>query len=639
MPVNLKVKTNPTRQYPVRGDGTNYGSDATLWAQDVTASINSIGAQYTYIMGSAAQVTSGEATHSDWTVLLAAATDGDSVWVKNGTYTFASIFNITKRLTIQNESSDCIYIAAAGIAAGAILKFSAAASSFDGGTISQGAGTPQYAFEVNAIDVWVNVLLSGVYSVQNILFTFGTLTFSGVVRDAVSASIYGVAGTGANIALSNLANPTTISQSLTPNADNAIDLGTAAKKWKDIQVNNVKGADLVGGTIGNITPVTIIKCDNYVINGDIIENTTGDLLINATGVAKKVTIQSNANVVLSPVAGSEATRIVGGGVEANLVWDYLIQNYTVVGNVGDAGQFMAGNTPTLAELQHFFTVVSYYKFGAGAALPTDEVGTYSYTLGAAAKAPSNGTGLWGAANTSISFDGGDYATHATKFDDMTTTFSGAGKGLVHSFWVQATADGQPAGTNAIFYKSNAANNSYEVILSTTGQIIIYVYGNSATLRTCSSTTVLPNGANTIWTHVVACWDTTYGLRLFINGVCESTEASATTLMTDGTLADFFFGGENTTPTNPFTGFVANEVILNKVATQRDIDILFATTIPEPATLLSKEYKIIEKVQPEADTNFEIQSQCQVVAKYNAKIYLQGRQYGETDKVKLIGEVD
>lgn len=317
----------------------------------------------------------------------------------------------------------------------------------------------------------------------------------------------------------------------------------------------------------------------------------------------------------------------------------LVQDYTVVGNVGDANQFMAGYTGwTIAELEYFFgagNIYSYNKFGAGAALTTDETGNYSYTNGAVAKAAANGNGLYADANGAATFSGGQYMTHATKLDTMTTTFSGAGKGFVHSFWFIAPTKGQPSAQNVIYNKTNSAtNDKYIVSLETTGQIKVLTNGNSATGKNLFSTTILASGANTTWLHIVICWDTTYGLRLFINSENEATDSTATTLMVDGTTTDYFFGGTDATPANPFTGRVAQEEIINKVAEQRDIDILFATTRPEPATLAGKEYEVIDKVRPDANTNYEIQGQAQVLAKYDSKIWLQGRGYGETDSVKI-----
>jgi hypothetical protein len=637
MPVSLKVKANPTRQYPVRGDNTNYGTDATLWAQDVTMAINSIGAQYAWIMGSVAQVVSGEATHSSWITLLADATDGDSVWVKKGTYTFGVLFDFTKRLTIHNECTDCIYEATAGIAAGAILRFSAAGTSFIGGTISAGAGTPDYAFDVNAIDVEMFILLSGVFALGDILFTLGAATFSGIVRTAIAATVYGLAAAaGANTFLSNLANPTTVNQTLTPAADITQSLGTAPKRWLDGFISRIQGTDLVGGTVGNVTPVTIAKIDNIVIDGDSITDTTNDLAIVTTGAVKDIRLNATGDVVLNPASNLPLVDI--SGTEYNLNYDVAIQAFTAVGTVGAASQFMAGTIMTLAELQNFFGaahIYCYYRFGAGAALGTDDNGAYNYTLGAAAKAPANGLGILNT-NYAISFDGGDYATNTTKLDNIKTFFN---HGFIHSFWFIAPTDGQPAADMVLYYKSNAAaTDFYEIILTNYGILTVSLYSALGVNVDLASSSVLPNGANTIWTHVVVCWDPTYGARLYINGVMEYCETDSNVIMANGTNTDFFIGASTSTPTNPFTGRIANEVMINAIAEQRDINLLYAATIPEPAVLLGKEYTIIEKVRPEANANFEYQSNCQIVTKYNSKIWLQGRQYGATDTVKLIGEV-
>lgn len=286
MPTNLKVKSFPTRTYPVRGDRTNYGTQASLWAQDVTSAINSIGSQYTYIMGSAAQVTSGEATHSDWAVLMAAVVDGDSIWVKNGTYTFSSMLDINKRLTIQNEGTDAIYVAAAGIASGPILSFTAAGTTFNNGTISAGAGTPDYAFEIDAIDVSISTLLSGSFAIANFLATSGLASFSGIIRDASAAYLYGTASGGANINLSNLNATTAVNESLVSDTNNTDDLGTDAKEWKDIYTHSIKHGDAANPAL-NITTTSDngnIVLDPHgtgTINTNAVLNQTGD--VNITG--------------------------------------------------------------------------------------------------------------------------------------------------------------------------------------------------------------------------------------------------------------------------------------------------------------------------------------------------------------------
>lgn len=359
------------------------------------------------------------------------------------------------------------------------------------------------------------------------------------------------------------------------------------------------------------------------------------------------------NLAADPAAGKDGRvfydtvagkpKLDNGTSIENIVTSTVIQDYTVVGNVGDAGQFMAGYTGwTIAELEHFFgagKIYSYNKFATGA-LGTDTNGAYDYTMGAAAKAPSDGIGIEGIAGTAISFDGGDYATNATKLDNMTTVFSGAGKGFIHSFWVIAPTDGQPSGVNRLFYKTNSAvNDYYGVKIETSGQVVAMLKGVGLAANILNSTSILPNGANTIWTHVVVTWSTARGGALYINRINEATDSTAINMMADNVGGTpFYIGATDATPANPFTGRIAQEIIINKVAEQRDIDILFATTRPEPAILAGKEYTVIDKVRPEADANYEYQGMADVLAKYNDNIYLQGRQWGEADSVKLIGQV-
>lgn len=272
----------------------------------------------------------------------------------------------------------------------------------------------------------------------------------------------------------------------------------------------------------------------------------------------------------------------------------VIQDYTAVGTVGSANQQFAGRDYTLAELQAYFgaKLVSFYKFSAGA-LGTDELGAYDYTLGAAAKEPSSGVGIMGVADTAISFDGGDYATNATKFDDMTTRFSGASKGLIHSFWLVAQ-DGQPASAYNYYYKANsAANDSYNVSLATTGQISWGTRGNSATQKVLQCSTILTDGGPSYFQHIVLAWDITNGKRMWLNGKLEAQDITATTLMVDdvGAGIDFFIGGSDATPTDPFTGRIANEIIVNDVCTQAMVDFLYATTIPLPTALQGKDFAV------------------------------------------------
>ncbi|NCN28267.1 LamG domain-containing protein, partial [bacterium] len=145
------------------------------------------------------------------------------------------------------------------------------------------------------------------------------------------------------------------------------------------------------------------------------------------------------------------------------------------------------------------------------------------------------------------------------------------------------ADGQPPATSYLFKKTNsAANDAYDSYLSTAGNIVVLTYGNSADGKTIISSTRLPDGANTNWYHCCIAWNTTRGLELYVNSRREAQDPTATTLMVDGATTAFYIGGSDATPADPFTGKIANEVVINNVCTQEMVDFLYATTIPIPA---------------------------------------------------------
>lgn len=69
--------------------------------QPSSGTASRVNALYTWVLGSAAQVTAGTATHSTWASLIAAASSGDSVKVLVGTWTES--VSITKTLYIEGS--------------------------------------------------------------------------------------------------------------------------------------------------------------------------------------------------------------------------------------------------------------------------------------------------------------------------------------------------------------------------------------------------------------------------------------------------------------------------------------------------------------------------------------------------------
>jgi PKD repeat protein len=76
MSINMTIKSGTTRTFPQEGDSDLFGQ-VTSWASDVTNAINTSPtltqtATFDAVVGSAANVTAGIATHSDIITAIAA---------------------------------------------------------------------------------------------------------------------------------------------------------------------------------------------------------------------------------------------------------------------------------------------------------------------------------------------------------------------------------------------------------------------------------------------------------------------------------------------------------------------------------------------------------------------------------------
>lgn len=175
MSVNLTIRSGTTRAYPEDGD-TDYAAAATMWAQDVTNAINNSPTLGDYFdvdltVGSASDVTAGTADYSTIEDAITAASAGDVIKILDGTYSQASILDISKAVTIIGHGSGTIIDSTAGIAAGAIVKISTSDVRLINFKIDDGSGTPDYALEIEAGSerTEVNIAVEGTYAVSTIL--------------------------------------------------------------------------------------------------------------------------------------------------------------------------------------------------------------------------------------------------------------------------------------------------------------------------------------------------------------------------------------------------------------------------------------------------------------------------------------
>lgn len=174
MTIGLTIKGGTTRQYPQDGN-EDWGTEATNWANDATVAINNmpntnVVFQCAAIVGSAADVAAGIATHTDIATAIGAVAAGDRIAVLDGTYSQAAVLQINKAVTIIGQGSTTIINSTAGIAAGPIVQITVSGVSISNIKIDDGAGTPDYALTVDAglTDLYVQILVDGTYALNSL---------------------------------------------------------------------------------------------------------------------------------------------------------------------------------------------------------------------------------------------------------------------------------------------------------------------------------------------------------------------------------------------------------------------------------------------------------------------------------------
>jgi hypothetical protein len=223
----------------------------------------------------------------------------------------------------------------------------------------------------------------------------------------------------------------------------------------------------------------------------------------------------------------------------------------------------------------------------------------------------NENGLFGLDNA-WRFNGSNYLTQATLLDTTPD------KGIVIDCFIKAD-NGRPSSTVIPFAKINTDGTQLiQLYLNSNGQLQWYI--NVSGGKTVFSQTIFPSGG-TPYYYLVCAWDLIYGLRLWVNGMLEGQDSTATTLMSSGTARDFIIGANNNNGTlgNYFSGMIANFRVRNKIITQADVDLGYATRYPN-----TNQYKnTILNCRPNGDKVFEFVDTCPVVATDANYIYRKG----------------
>lgn len=400
---------------------------------------------------------------------------------------------------------------------------------------------------------------------------------------------------------------------------------------------------------------TVTDTDNVgtVIVDDTSSNRTITLPTAADNTDRKLIVINTSSDGGTVTVDGEGAETVDGGTTVVMATQYdkvevqcdgtswysisssphqLIQDYTAIGAVGDASQQYAGHDLILNE-DGATDDVAVYNFQTGA-LTTDESTTYDLTdHGTVTEA----AGLNGGAAGSADFNGADqWFTHATLFDTTPTT-------IAMDFWLKAD-DGVIAAGVILTAKSNVgAQDQFYLRLDDTEPGLVHWVTEEANngIKTLKSITALPNGA-TDWYHLAVSWDTTNGKKIWINGVLEGHDSTATTLMGNGTAGDFTIGAQTGGGSNFYDGKIAQFRIRDKVLTQQDVDLAYSYRYTTPSYFSAKDFDVKGLVQVAGDSDFTRNYNFNdlIVTKNTSYIYRAGGVFtglGSTDKLKLLAK--
>lgn len=295
---------------------------------------------------------------------------------------------------------------------------------------------------------------------------------------------------------------------------------------------------------------------------------------------------------------------------------HLVQDFTAIGNVGDVGQQMAGHDLDIIEPgTSAGEVMALYKMGAdGGALTDDETGSHNLISGASTAMAG---GIFGGATGAMELiDDTSYLASTTLLTVMPST-------LTIDFWCYPT--GSPANEYTAIYKSGVVGENIWVYRDHNTGKLYFSTTVSATTKVLTSISLLTINK---WTHVTISWGS-YGKKLWINGELESEDYTGTALITSGSY-DAFKIGRWASSGKTWIGKISNVRVRNKVLTQKDVDVGYATTYPWTSDIALTDAKINALVREDGSSDFESQLAWDnlEVAKLNNKIYRYG---GLTDR--------
>ena len=444
-------------------------------------------------------------------------------------------------------------------------------------------------------------------------------------HDTATTGVHGITSPNAIVG-------TTSSQELTNKTigvTNQINYLTSAKNADYVITDTDKIRTVLVTAAANrtITLPTLADNQGRIIEVKKVDSGTGEVIVDGEGAE---TIDGAITINLSEQYDS--ITLIAGASEWNVL-EYpriRIQDFTTVESPGTASQIQAGHEWTYTDLDSNlsnFTTLASYRFVDSGSLIDDDTGTYDLTNNNAATAAD---GILGSGHATALDGTNQTYTNGTLIDTMPTN-------LAICFWFKAD-DGQPAAAEYLFCKEGATGtgqNRLAMYIGTDGVMELELRNQNNNKDQILST-VLPDGA-TDWHFVCLNWDTTNGIRVWFDGLEEASFSSSTTLPTGGATSDFIIG-DFSAAGSYFDGTIGHFIVADAVLNQDDVEYMYASTIPIPASLQGKSFNVIEQVKPQGDATYTRYQEFQEIARSATTIYAQGRQWGSTDSVKLEGMV-
>jgi len=191
MTIPLQVRNGTVRYYPQNSD-EKWGTEASAMMQDVVLGINQSAQtahlqNYDIVIGTDSDVADGNATHSSWSTAIAAAIDGNTIFVRKCTLSLASQLVINKKLKIVGTKQASVIQDSVTITNGSMIKITVNDVEFVDVEIQQSLGTPDYAIELSNVNrICLNIPVSGTFAISSI-YRNG-MTINGMIGQILSST-------------------------------------------------------------------------------------------------------------------------------------------------------------------------------------------------------------------------------------------------------------------------------------------------------------------------------------------------------------------------------------------------------------------------------------------------------------------